>query len=187
MAMKKEFMPDDWQELLGFLPQTWLELAFEHGVLKGLRKDKSPEALLRTMLLHCACGYSLRERAVRAKASGLADMSDVALLKRFKKCGSWFHAMCVALLRERGVSSLCLNGLNFRVFDATHVKEPGQTGSQWRVHYSIRIPGLECDSFSISGTKGKECGESLRKRLWSLGRRGLRERRSLTGSTLSRV
>jgi hypothetical protein len=51
--------------------------------------------------------------------------------------------------------------LNLRVFDATHVEEPGQTGSQWRVHYSVSLPGLRCDYFSISPTKGKGTGESF--------------------------
>ena len=31
---------DDWQELVGFLPQNWVQLAREHGALKGLRKNK---------------------------------------------------------------------------------------------------------------------------------------------------
>ena len=33
----------------------------EHGALKGLRKGKSPDALLRTLLMHLASGHSLRE------------------------------------------------------------------------------------------------------------------------------
>jgi hypothetical protein len=163
LPMKTITIQDDWQELLTFLPQKWLQLAQEYGALKGLRKDKSPDSLLRTMLLHCACGYSLRETAARAKATGLADMSDVALMKRLKKCGPWFHAMCVALLGERGTVNMESAKLPLRVFDATHVKEPGQTGSQWRIHYCINLPDFSCDSFSISGIKGKGCNESLQR------------------------
>ena len=49
----------------------------ETGALKGLRKDKSVENLLRVLLLHLGRGYSLRETAVRArKASGRADRRD---------------------------------------------------------------------------------------------------------------
>jgi hypothetical protein len=69
---------DDWHILIDFLPETLLELSKATGALKGLRKNKSPEALLRTMLIHCACGYSLRETAVRAREAHLADMSDGA-------------------------------------------------------------------------------------------------------------
>src|SRR5205085_1072189 len=46
---------------------------------KGLRQDKSAEALLRVLLLHVGGGFSLRETVVRARAARLADLSDVAL------------------------------------------------------------------------------------------------------------
>jgi hypothetical protein len=152
---------DDWDILIDFLPKTWLELAHETGALKGLRKDKSPEALLRTMFIHCACGYSLRETAVRAREANLADMSDVALMKRLKKCQEWFRQMCICLFKERGIQTNNSHALNLRIFDATHVEEPGQTGSQWRVHYSMSLPDLHCDYFAIGPTKGKGTGESL--------------------------
>lgn len=152
---------DDWDILLGFLPKTWLDLARETGALKGLRKNKSPEALLRTMFIHCGCGYSLRETAVRAKEANLADMSDVALMKRLKKCQEWFRQMCICLFEERGVQIENDHELNLRIFDATHVEEPGKTGSQWRVHYSVLLPELRCDYFNISPTKGKGTGESF--------------------------
>lgn len=159
--MKISEIDNSWQELLTFLPSNWIALGHETGALKGLRKDKSPANLLRTMLIHCACGYSLRETAVRARLSKLAEMSDVALLKRLKKCGPWFQAMSHALLQERGAHVADDPGLKLRVFDATHVKEPGQTGSQWRVHYSINLPQLDCDYFSISPTRGAGTSESL--------------------------
>lgn len=152
---------DDWDELMNFLPAGWLELAHQTKALKGLRQDKSPQALLRTMLLHCACGYSLRETAARARQAQLADMSDVALLKRFKKCRDWFQEMCVHLLKERGAQIQSYDGLRLRLFDATVVKEPGKTGSNWRVHYSVQLPGLECDHFELTSNKGKGAGESF--------------------------
>ena len=33
-------------------------------------------------------------------------------------------------------------------------KEPGKTGSQWRIHYSLRLPTLECDYFALTATRG---------------------------------
>jgi hypothetical protein len=45
--------------------------------------------------------------------------------------------------------------------DATTVKEPGKTGSQWRIHYSLRLPGLECDHFELTPARGKGTGEKL--------------------------
>ena len=67
-------MEEDWDVVSSFLPEGWRELARESGALKGLRKDKSPDALLRTLLLHLACGHSLRETVVRARQANLADL-----------------------------------------------------------------------------------------------------------------
>ena len=59
-------MREDWRLLVSFLPGNWRELAASTGVLKGLRKDKSAENLLRVLLMHLGCGHSLRETVVRA-------------------------------------------------------------------------------------------------------------------------
>ena len=105
--------------------------------LKGLRQDKSADHLLRTVMLHVGCGYSLRETAVRARESGLADLSDVALLKRLRKCEQWLYALGVGLWQQRGLARLRAGQRTIRLIDATTVKEPGQTGSLWRIHYSL--------------------------------------------------
>ena len=154
-------MNEDWELLLSFLPQGWIEMATEAGAIKGLRKDKSPDNLLRVLLIHIACGYSLRETVVRAKKAGLADLSDVALLKRLRKCKNWLSAMCVALFQERGVKLSTETGFQIRAFDATTVKEPGSTGSLWRIHYSVSLPSLNCDFFTLTETKGVGTGESF--------------------------
>ncbi len=50
---------------------------------------------------------------------------------------------------------------SFRLVDSTVVKEPGPTGSQWRIHYSLQWPGLSCDYFKLTSTEGKGTGEAL--------------------------
>ena len=45
--------------------------------------------------------------------------------------------------------------------DATTVKEPGPSGSLWRLHYSVGLPSLACDFFKLTGTEGPGTGESL--------------------------
>ena len=64
-------MDEDWDVLLSFFPRDWRELARDTGALKGLRKDKSVDNLLRTLLLHLGCGHSLRETAVRAPGEAI--------------------------------------------------------------------------------------------------------------------
>lgn len=154
-------MNEDWELLLSFLPSDWRGLAHDTGALKGLRKDKSAENLLRTLLIHLGCGHSLRETVVRAKKANLADLSDVALLKRLRKSKDWLRALCLQLFREQGVAVSADGGFQIRAFDATTVQEPGKTGALWRIHYSVRLPSLVCDFFKLTETAGRGTGESL--------------------------
>jgi hypothetical protein len=43
-----------------------------------------------------------------------------------------------------------------RAIDATDVREPGDTGTDWRIHYSIRIPELVCDHYELTDNTGGE-------------------------------
>lgn len=151
---------DQWEDLQVFLPRNWLELAHSSGALKGLRKDKSPANFLRVMLIHFACGCSLRETAQRAQQSGLFSGSDVALMGRIIKAKEWLRSMCEEMFFERGVD-FGLESPRLRIIDATIIHEPGRTGSQWRIHYGTTMPELRCDHFSITPHKGKGTGESL--------------------------
>ena len=152
---------EDWDLLLSFFPDNWEDLAAETGALKGLRKDKSPENLLRTLLIHLGCGHSLRETVLRARQAGLADLSDVALLKRLRKSRDWLYALCGELFREHGMAVSSEGGFQVRAFDAATVQEPGRTGSLWRVHYSVNLPSLGCDFFKLTAAKGAGSGESF--------------------------
>ena len=154
-------MDEDWAVLRSFLPSGWEELGRSTGALKGLRKDRSAETALRVLLLHLGCGHSLRETVVRARRAGLAQMSDVALLKRLRKSSGWLHGLCVALFCERGLARAADAGVRVRAFDATTVREPGRTGSLWRVHYSLCLSSLCCDFFEVTPARGAGSGEVL--------------------------
>ena len=154
-----EMADRDWELLSSLLPGNWRELAVETDALKGLRKDKSADGLLRTLMIHLGGGHSLRETTVRARAAGLADLSDVALLKRLRKSEEWLRRMCVELFQENGGSAQG-DGAPVRTFDGATVKEPGR-GSLWRLHYGVRLPSLECDFFELTSAKGAGTDESL--------------------------
>jgi hypothetical protein len=152
---------EDWDLLLSFFPSDWMMLARQSGALKGLRQDKSAEDLLRVLLLHLGCGYSMRETVVRAKEAKLADLSDVALLKRLRKSKDWLYQLCCALFAERGMGSAASSQPMLRLVDSTVVQEPGKTGALWRIHYSLQWPTLVCDYFEVTGCEGKGTGETL--------------------------
>lgn len=154
---------EDWDLLLTFFPSNWKWLAARTKALKGLHGDSSAENAMRVLLLHVAGGFSLRETAVRARDGQVANLSDVAILKRLRKSKDWLRQLCLTLFKERGVPLGRSGGRQVRVFDATAVKEPGKTGSVWRVHYSVRLPSLTCDFFKVTETMGEGTGESFRQ------------------------
>lgn len=105
-------------------------MALQSGAFERLREFPSPGVVLRTLLLHVARGYSLRETAERAKLAHWADVSDVALLKRLRSSEDWLRSLCVELLRESGRN--CgqeTAGPRIRIVDGTIVKEPGRRGA----------------------------------------------------------
>ena len=155
---------ESWELLLSLLPWGWEQQAVLCGAVERLRGFRSTGELLRVLLMHVGKGYSLRETAVRARRSGLADVSDVALLQRLRKVQRWWRYLCSALLQESGWSvGADPRHWNLRAVDGTLVQEPGRTGTQWRIHYSLRLPSLECDSFEISAARGAGTGEKLER------------------------
>lgn len=152
----------NWEGFLRLLPVNWQQQALDTGAIQRLRGFRSPEALLRTLLLHVACGYSLRETVVQARVAGLARISDVALLHRLRQAEDWFQSLCQMLLIESGMSScLVTNDRRIRIVDGTIVREPGPTGSQWRLLYSLEWPALRCDFLDLTPASGVGTGEWL--------------------------
>jgi hypothetical protein len=153
---------EDWRVLTSLFPEGWQQQAKQTGAIERQRGITAPEALLRLFLLHVARGYSLRETAVRAKETGVATISDVGLLKRLRRSEDWLHWLCAQLTLENGLQMPRADGQrSVRIVDGTIVKEPGKTGSQWRILYSISLPDLRCDYFDLTATVGAGNGESL--------------------------
>ena len=158
-----ERLDEDWELIKRLLPEQWEQKARELGAFRRGRGIADPPALLRVMLIHLAQGCGLRETAVRAQHGGLASVSDVAILKRLKGCGTWFEWMSGALrqkwLPEFPAGATWLNR-RIRLVDGSMVSEPGDTGSQWRLHYSIGLPALSCQEVIVTSPKD---GETLKR------------------------
>jgi hypothetical protein len=157
-------MEENWRVLSSLFPLGWQQMARQYGAVARFRGFATSEVLLRIILLHVGKGYSLRETTVQAKLAKWADISDVALLKRLRQSEDWLRSLCVELLKENG--SLMLRQAApapIRVLDGTVVKEPGKTGSQWRILYSLQLPSLVCDFFDVTATVGAGNGELLNR------------------------
>lgn len=150
---------EDWRVVTEMLPRDWQSKALELGAVRRLRGFSSVEALLRVLLIHLADGCSLRETAARARAGGLADVSDVALLKRLRGCGPWFQWMAQMMSANMSMApSDFLGERPVRLIDGSVVCEPGATGSTWRIHYALNLRTLGCDEVHVTEAS---VGESL--------------------------
>jgi hypothetical protein len=150
----------NWDVLQRFLPGGWEEQAKLCGAMRRARYIKSPEAVLRILLLHLANGCSLAETAARAQVAGLGSISAVGVFKRLRAAGPWLRWLAQ---QERGAAALPLGALGRRVraVDATTVCEPGSTGGDWRVHYAVNLGDLQCDFFQL--TELRQSGETFRR------------------------
>lgn len=160
---------EDWPVLLTFLPIGWQEKSKELGAMVRCRNFVSAESLLRTLLIHLADGCSLRETTVRARYGGIASVSDVALLKRLRASGEWLRWMAVETMTgwvEKQPAEVFGGNLNIRIIDGSSVQEPGSTGSNWRIHYSIGLPSLQCSEVHVTSP---QVGESFKRFVVSPG------------------
>src|SRR6266566_241285 len=155
---------ENWKVLASLFPAGWQQMAWQSGAVERLRGFSSPDVLLRMLMLHVARGYSLRETVVRSELANWTDISDVALLKRLRNSEEWLRCLCVELLQENVAYQFAgVTSRTIRIVDGTIVREPGKTGSQWMILYSIRVPSLVCDFFEVTATIGEGSGESLNR------------------------
>jgi hypothetical protein len=157
--MDTETLLREWSIITGFLPPDWRELARTTGALTREREIRDPDTLLLLILLHVGTGLSMRQTAARAERAGLASISDTSLRNRVRKAGSWLRTLAERLFSadpHRESLAAGSPGRQVRVVDATTVNEPGSTGTDWRVHYSLKLPSLECDFFEVTDPSGGE-------------------------------
>ena len=157
--MRSDILAEEWGVLTRFLPEGWRELARSTGALQRARQVRSADVLLRLAFLYAASGLSLQQAAARATTAGLARISAVALMKRMRSAGPWLRTLAEALFAE-SARMPSLEGVpaerRLRIVDATHVRVSGSSGTDWRLHYVLRLPTLTCDFAEVTDAKGGE-------------------------------
>jgi hypothetical protein len=154
-------MSENWEIVKSLFPEGWERLAKRTSAVKRLRGFNGIEELIRTLLMHIGMGLSLRETVVWAKGAGIATVSDVALLKRLRNAEQLFQKLCIKLMPKEQLKIKDIQ--HFKLVDATIVKEPGATGTQWRMHYCIEIPSLTCQYFELTKTQGENVAEGFNR------------------------
>jgi hypothetical protein len=153
----QESLEHEWPYLLSFLPpEEILEAtARSCGAIQRRRAVTEASTLLRLALVYGFCGFSLRQTAAWAEATEIASLSDVALLKRFRRTPDWLGHLLGIKLAER-VTALPAKANRLRLVDATTVSAPGSTGTDWRVHLDYDLGALAISEVQLTQVEGGE-------------------------------
>src|SRR5262245_6848640 len=135
-----------WEGVLGRLEEhaDLEESAREHGAIVRLRVIRTAAQLLRLVLAYALSGLSLRSTAAWAEASGEASLSDVALLKRLRRCGPWLAALVGRLAGTVDPEAACGWGTRRVVaVDATAICSPGGKDKRYRLLHTVYDVGAQ--------------------------------------------
>src|SRR5215213_4023427 len=139
------------------------------GALVRRREIRSAEALLRLALAYGPGGLSLRSAAAWAGISGLADLSDTAVMNRLRKAADWLGEIAGALLRGAAAASTALDGplpgRRLRIADGGMITGPGGR-SKWRLHAAYDpVAGR----FTDLGLTDERAAEGFGRTPWQTG------------------
>jgi hypothetical protein len=150
---------DQWLALLASLPSGFdLDyMARSLGAFGRARQVKDPAALLRLALAYGGCGMSLRQTCAWAAETGLAEISDPALLKRLRNAQDWLAGLAQAMLSDRiAVQEHSHQPRRLCAVDATTLCEPGAKGTSWRLHVGYDLLAGQVDQLTLTDDSGAE-------------------------------
>jgi hypothetical protein len=153
---------EDWTGVVARLggAETLHASARETKALVRRREISNAVDLLRLILAYCLGEMGLRSTAAWAASIGLADISNVALLNRLRKCGEWL-AMLVGQVLATAAPAAC-QGRMIRVVDGTTVPKAGPAARKqsqlWRIHSAFDLPHERFGHFELTD---QQAGETL--------------------------
>lgn len=178
---EREWIQYQWDYLLALLggEERVTSLAYETGAFTRRRKIESPADLLRLIFTWAIAERSLVETAALAAETGLADVSDVALLGRFARAEAWLGAILGDLLARHDVPPRV--GNQIQLIDATSISCRGSKNTERRVHLSMDLGTGRTTNIDLTDWRG---GESLERFMLRAGEiviadRGYGTRKSL--------
>jgi hypothetical protein len=155
----------DWKLLRSYLPANYRELAEQHRLIRrdlagtlGAKITDIDQAL-RLLFHHVGTNSSLAVTAAMGAASGIADVSAVALHKWMRKIGDYACELLEVVGQDAEWPPERWAGYHVRSVDATTVNRPGAEGTTNRVHYALDLPTLRPRQVQVTDEK---IGETLR-------------------------
>lgn len=151
-------------DLLQDLPPEVAALARKHKAFVRAKKVKTPEELLRLVLLYCGLDQPLR--TVAGTFTALYEpITDQSVAERLRACGGWVKAVLGEMLAPAPATELP-TGLRFLAIDASTVQAPGATGTDHRLHICMDLVSLEFQEVLVTDVRS---GETLKHFTFRLG------------------
>ncbi len=152
----RECVEFQWSYMMAFMGGTRRvnKLAYETGAFTRARKIESPDVLLRMIFMWAIGERSVMDTAALAAEAGLADVSDVALIKRIAKAGDWMGALLGEQLADREMS--WRSPIRVRLLDATGINRAGRKGIDYRIHLGMDLGSNRTDSIELTTVKAGE-------------------------------
>jgi DDE family transposase len=157
---RESLLNQDWKSVVSWLGGAAMleNSARETKAFLRPRVIECAVDMLRLILAYCLGDGGLRSTAAWSSAVGLADVSNVALLYRLRRCGNWL-AMLVGHALGAEVPT-AVRGRLIRVIDATAVPKAGAAAKKqsklWRIHSAFDLPGERFGHFELTDQKGGE-------------------------------
>ena len=157
---RKSLWTQDWDGIVARLggPAALGRSARETKAFLRARAIATAVDLLRLILAYCLGERGLRSTAAWATAIGLADISNVALLQRLRRCGDWFALLVGEALAAAAPQAS--RGRLIRIIDATTVPKAGAAAKRgnklWRIHSAFDLPAERFGFFELTDQHGGE-------------------------------
>lgn len=156
--------------------------ARESRALVRARGIGNAVVLLRMILAYCLGDRGLRSTTAWAAAVGLAEISNVALLYRLRRCGDWLGLLVGQMLARAAPKTG--RGRLIRIIDATTVVQAGKQHRLWRIHSAFALPHERFDHFELTDEQG---GEQLDRIPVAAGEIRIADRAHLQPDRMARV
>ena len=140
-------------ELMELMPEGWEAKAKELKALQRAGKIKTPEELLRLILLYVTGGKSFAGTAAIAQAGGAFELSKVAVWKRVGNSADWLKWLCENICRNAGLLAEqpdWLAGKTVSIVDASEVVLHGNDKTYYLLHYSLDLFTLSMREMHIT-------------------------------------
>ena len=129
------------EALLQDLPLELVDSAREFRAFTRARKIKTPQELLRVVLLYCGLDQSLR--TVAGNLTLLDErITDSSVMTRLKACEPWVKALLPQLLPPLPLLPLLPAGYRLSVIDGSSIEAPGADGTDYRLHLRLDLVSL---------------------------------------------